>query len=157
MWGYKRGKKYFLSLGGCSHGRSIDYFIESINGAPTFASKQCDAFDTYLAGACDGNSQNVMGFHADRGWENILPLSCAVMDSWWYFSELTVVASSWKSMRNLLTPRDKENVLHKTEPCSNWWYNWNLISKWPETVNIRSTDVFYSFPSSISLWSSTYW
>ena len=49
-----------ICAGGCSHGRSIEYFIESINNGG-FASRACSSWEDYEAGACDGNARVNMG------------------------------------------------------------------------------------------------
>lgn len=57
-----------LLTGGCSHGRSNLYWIESINGQPTFQSRPCSDWDTFTAGGCSscGKGCLEMGFHVDR-------------------------------------------------------------------------------------------
>ncbi|KAK8405535.1 hypothetical protein O3P69_001831 [Scylla paramamosain] len=57
-----------LLTGGCSHGRSHQYWTESINGQPTFLSRPCSDWGTYTVGGCNGCGQGCleMGFHVDR-------------------------------------------------------------------------------------------
>lgn len=54
-----------LLAGGCSHGRSSLYWIESINAQTTFYSHPCSDWDTYQAGGCSSCGQGCldMGFH----------------------------------------------------------------------------------------------
>ena len=51
--------------GGCSHGRSHEYFVESINGAVRFAARRCPSYDEFLAGRCEGEPEAEMGLDLD--------------------------------------------------------------------------------------------
>ncbi|KAK8405531.1 hypothetical protein O3P69_001830 [Scylla paramamosain] len=57
-----------LLTGGCSHGKSHMYWIESINGTPAFVSRPCNDWATYTKGVCNSCGQGClnMGFHVDR-------------------------------------------------------------------------------------------
>jgi len=50
---------------GCSHGRSLDYFIESVNSQIGFTATQCDSWKHYTHGDCHGTT-NLMGEHIDN-------------------------------------------------------------------------------------------
>ncbi len=52
--------------GGCSHDRSVQYFIESINSPVKFESVKCSTYDTFEAGGCDGQPEAEMGFHLKK-------------------------------------------------------------------------------------------
>ncbi|KAK8405534.1 hypothetical protein O3P69_001830 [Scylla paramamosain] len=60
-----------LLTGGCSHGKSHMYWIESINGTPAFVSRPCNDWATYTKGVCNSCGQGClnMGFHVDRSLE----------------------------------------------------------------------------------------
>ncbi|XP_063884042.1 pancreatic lipase-related protein 2-like [Scylla paramamosain] len=60
-----------LLTGGCSHAKSHKYWKESINGTPTFFSRPCIDWDTYMKGTCNTCGQGCleMGFHVDRRLE----------------------------------------------------------------------------------------
>lgn len=46
----------------CNHFRAVDYFIESFgNAGNAFSSLECDSWQTFENGACDGNLQVPMG------------------------------------------------------------------------------------------------
>lgn len=47
--------------GGCDHGRSVSYFSESINTEIGFLSYECDSYESYEAGLCRNNRQQMMG------------------------------------------------------------------------------------------------
>jgi len=49
---------------GCSHGRAVDYFIESINSEVGFTATLCDSWSHYTHGKCRGNT-NQMGMPVD--------------------------------------------------------------------------------------------
>ncbi|XP_066963447.1 pancreatic lipase-related protein 3-like isoform X2 [Macrobrachium rosenbergii] len=55
-----------LLTAGCSHGRSYEYWIESINGNTPFKARPCPDWDMYKAGECDSCGEGClnMGFHA---------------------------------------------------------------------------------------------
>lgn len=46
--------------GGCSHGRSIDYYVESIN-SNKFVAKQCASYSAFTSGQCKSHASSVMG------------------------------------------------------------------------------------------------
>jgi len=56
-----------LLTGGCSHGRSHEYWVESINGATPFTARPCADWASYDAGLCPDCGQGCldMGLHAD--------------------------------------------------------------------------------------------
>ncbi|XP_068205847.1 pancreatic triacylglycerol lipase-like [Palaemon carinicauda] len=60
------GKWTDLLRGGCSHGRAVDYWIESINGVTPFRSKPCPDWHTYETGKCSSCGEGCldMGLHA---------------------------------------------------------------------------------------------
>merc|ERR1712137_156269 len=47
--------------GGCSHGRAVSYFAESINSAAGFVATACESWQAYQNGTCAGNEQLLMG------------------------------------------------------------------------------------------------
>jgi len=51
-------------LHGCSHGRAVDYFTESINGQVEFTGTLCDSWKHYTSNQCKGNT-NKLGEHID--------------------------------------------------------------------------------------------
>ncbi|XP_068230441.1 pancreatic triacylglycerol lipase-like isoform X2 [Palaemon carinicauda] len=55
-----------LLTGGCSHGRSFGYWIESINGMTPFRSKPCSDWYAYETGNCSSCGEGCldMGLHA---------------------------------------------------------------------------------------------
>lgn len=57
-----------LLVGGCSHGKSIKYWIESINGATPFKSHPCQDWASYEGGSCSGCGQGClnMGFQVSH-------------------------------------------------------------------------------------------
>ncbi|XP_071534496.1 pancreatic triacylglycerol lipase-like isoform X2 [Panulirus ornatus] len=57
-----------LLQGGCSHGRSHDYWVESINGQSAFTAVPCQDWSTFQAGDCNscGHGCLQMGFHVDQ-------------------------------------------------------------------------------------------
>ncbi|KAJ9598581.1 hypothetical protein L9F63_010710 [Diploptera punctata] len=50
-----------VTLGACSHGRSHEFFSESIVTNTGFYARKCDSFSDYEAGNCNSNDQAVMG------------------------------------------------------------------------------------------------
>ncbi|CAB3360981.1 Hypothetical predicted protein [Cloeon dipterum] len=46
--------------GACSHGRSHEFFLESVS-SNQFVAKECDTWDNFQGGACAGASQAIMG------------------------------------------------------------------------------------------------
>ncbi len=46
---------------GCSHDRSIEYFIESINGEHPFYAQRCDNWQAFLDGLCADQPVEIMG------------------------------------------------------------------------------------------------
>ncbi|XP_045606824.1 pancreatic triacylglycerol lipase-like [Procambarus clarkii] len=57
-----------LLEGGCSHGRSHLFWVESINGSPAFRAHPCDDWTSYENGQCSscGAGCLEMGFHVSR-------------------------------------------------------------------------------------------
>nr|QJE50405.1 pancreatic lipase-related protein [Diaphanosoma celebensis] len=51
----------FWGKGGCSHGRAVSYFAESINSDVGFVATSCDSWDAYTNGSCSGNDRLLMG------------------------------------------------------------------------------------------------
>ncbi|KAG0710654.1 Inactive pancreatic lipase-related protein 1 [Chionoecetes opilio] len=62
-----------LLTGGCSHGKSHMYWIESIKSHATFLSRPCNDWDTYMSGGCDSCGEGCleMGLHVDRSLTGI--------------------------------------------------------------------------------------
>lgn len=61
--------------GGCSHSRSHDYWIESINGSPGFTAAAC-SMPGLAAGSCNtcsGGSCVQMGFHSSSRYLKSAP------------------------------------------------------------------------------------
>ncbi|XP_023246559.1 pancreatic triacylglycerol lipase-like [Copidosoma floridanum] len=50
----------------CSHGRSYQYFTESINSNVGLRAKQCENWDKYMAGDCDNEKIILLGEHVDK-------------------------------------------------------------------------------------------
>ncbi|XP_016838416.1 pancreatic lipase-related protein 2-like [Nasonia vitripennis] len=50
----------------CSHGRSYQYFTESINSNVGLRAKQCETWDKYLQGDCDNSESALLGEHVDK-------------------------------------------------------------------------------------------
>ncbi|XP_046993986.1 lipase member H-like [Schistocerca americana] len=51
-----------IDAGGvCSHGRSTEFFAESITTATGFKAHQCGSWNDYNSGSCDGNPTALMG------------------------------------------------------------------------------------------------
>ncbi|XP_047111831.1 pancreatic triacylglycerol lipase-like [Schistocerca piceifrons] len=51
-----------IDAGGvCSHGRSTEFFAESITTATGFNAHQCGSWNDYSSGSCDGNPTALMG------------------------------------------------------------------------------------------------
>ncbi|KAK2720757.1 hypothetical protein QYM36_004589 [Artemia franciscana] len=48
-------------ISGCSHARAHQYYVESIR-SNAFRAKQCGSYDEYLAGVCNSNTEEYMGF-----------------------------------------------------------------------------------------------
>ncbi|CAG9113517.1 unnamed protein product [Plutella xylostella] len=57
------GIQYIIEA--CSHGRSVQYYIESIGSSNGFVSTQCSSYDDYIDGSCQDNAKNHMGAYAD--------------------------------------------------------------------------------------------
>ena len=45
----------------CSHGRALDYYIESVNGTTEFIGTACDNYNDFTRGNCANNPTAVMG------------------------------------------------------------------------------------------------
>ena len=75
----------FLELlgGGCSHGRSKDYFIESINGLDKrFTATLCGSYGDFRAGLCHGREEAEMGLMLDtERWVEIGLAGAVLMSS----------------------------------------------------------------------------
>jgi len=65
-----------LLTAGCSHGRSHEYWVESINGAKPFTAVPCSDWETFQAGGCTdcGAGCPEMGFHASTDLSGIYML-----------------------------------------------------------------------------------
>lgn len=61
---YYRYSKLYMFLVICSHGRSHEYFNESIS-SEGFVSKACDSWSHFTKGNCDDNITTVMGEYVD--------------------------------------------------------------------------------------------
>ncbi|XP_035827095.1 pancreatic lipase-related protein 2 [Aplysia californica] len=63
------GKRRSLAdLFACSHGRSHQYFLESIKSQCTFTAYKCDSYENFETGQCNScanNACNVMGLNTD--------------------------------------------------------------------------------------------
>ena len=53
-----------LEEGNCHHRRCVQFFQESINSRIGFWATECDSWDSYLNGACQGNVPVQMGDQA---------------------------------------------------------------------------------------------
>jgi pancreatic triacylglycerol lipase len=61
-WGIIGGDLIDLMKGGCSHSRSHEYMVESINAVVPFKAAHCDTYDNFKSGNCGGNEVQNMGF-----------------------------------------------------------------------------------------------
>ncbi|KMQ95967.1 pancreatic triacylglycerol lipase [Lasius niger] len=55
----------------CSHGRSYEYFTESINSKTGFSATKCDSWDSYMNGKCANSQVVLMGENVDRTAEGL--------------------------------------------------------------------------------------
>lgn len=52
----------FISfLASCSHGRSVEFFVEAVENSKDFISRQCFSYLIYLSGTCNNNKQVTLG------------------------------------------------------------------------------------------------
>ena len=46
---------------GCSHGRAVSYFVESIDSPIGFVATACESWTTFQSGSCLDNDRQLMG------------------------------------------------------------------------------------------------
>ncbi|XP_070164926.1 pancreatic triacylglycerol lipase [Polyergus mexicanus] len=73
----------------CSHGRSYEYFTESINSKTGFSATKCDNWDSYMNGKCANSQVVFMGEHVDQTAEGLFFLRTRSGPPYTYIPKVT--------------------------------------------------------------------